>query len=112
MRNFIQPGDTLTVPAPSGGVVSGGVVVLGSIIGVATTTAAVGLPVALKTTGVFEFPKVSAQAWAIGDKIYWDGAAGNATTSTTSTTLLGVATEVAANPSAVGRVRLRGTQTL
>lgn len=112
MKNFIQPGDTLTVPAPSGGVVSGGVVVLGSIIGVATTTAAVGLPVALKTTGVFEFPKVSAQAWAVGDKIYWDGTAGNATTSATSTTLLGVATEVAANPSAVGRVRLRGTQTL
>lgn len=108
MKNYIQPGDTLTVPAPTGGVLSGGVVIIGSLLGVATTTAAVGIPVAIKTTGVFEFPKVSAQAWAVGDKVYYDSATGFATATVGSNALLGTVTEAAANPSAVGRVRLRG----
>ncbi|GGC90393.1 DUF2190 family protein [Chelatococcus reniformis] len=105
MKNFIQPGDTLTVPAPSGGVDSGDVVIIGALIGVAGSTAAVGVPVAVKTKGVFELPKVSAQAWTIGAPIYW-AAAGNATTVSTDNTLIGYATEAAANPSAVGRVRI------
>ncbi len=106
MKNFIQHGDTLTVPAPSGGVVSGGVVIIGSLKGIAGSTAAVGVDVAVKTTGVFELPKASAQAWTIGAPVYWDATAGNATTTSTSNTLLGYASEIAANPSAVGRVRL------
>ncbi|WP_426313851.1 DUF2190 family protein [Methylobacterium fujisawaense] len=106
MKNFIQEADTLTVPAPTGGVVSGLPVISGLMIGIATTTQPQGAPVAVKTTGVFELPKVSAQAWTIGQAIYWDPAAGNATTSNTGTTLMGYASEPAANPSAVGRVRL------
>ncbi|KKL79884.1 hypothetical protein LCGC14_2010330, partial [marine sediment metagenome] len=34
-KNFIQPGDTLTVTAPAGGVVSGGAVEIGKLFGVA-----------------------------------------------------------------------------
>lgn len=106
MKNYIQEGDTLTVPAPSGGVLSGGVVIIGLLTGIATATAAVGVPVAVKTRGVFELPKVSAQAWTVGAAIYWDAGAGNATTTSAGNTLLGYASEAAANPSAVGRVRL------
>ena len=106
MKNYIQPGDTLTVPAPSGGILTGGVFVSGLLVGIATVTAAVGLPVAVKTTGVFELPKVSAQAWTVGQAIYWDAGAGLATTVSSATTLMGYATEAAANPSSVGRVRL------
>jgi predicted RecA/RadA family phage recombinase len=106
MKNFIQEGDTLTVAAPSGGVVSGALVIIGSLIGVAVMTAAVGVKVAVKTKGVFEFAKVSAQAWTVGAPIYWDSTAGNATTTSSGNTLIGYATEVAANPSAVGRVRI------
>jgi predicted RecA/RadA family phage recombinase len=108
MKNFIETGEVLNVPAPSGGVLSGGVVIIGSLIGIAETTQAVGVTVAVVTKGVFELPKVSAQAWAVGNPIYWDSGAGNATTTSTSNTLLGYATEVAANPSSVGRVRLNG----
>jgi predicted RecA/RadA family phage recombinase len=104
MKNFIQPGDTLTVPAPSGGVVSGALVIIGSLIGVAGSTAAAGVDVAVKTTGVFELPKVSAQAWTVGAPIYWED--GAATTTATDNTLIGYATEAAVNPSAIGRVRI------
>jgi predicted RecA/RadA family phage recombinase len=55
---------------------------------------------------VYELPKVSAQAWAIGAPIYWDPVAKLMTTVTTSNVLAGYAAEVAANPTAVGRVRL------
>lgn len=106
MKNFIEAGDTLTVPAPTGGVISGGVVIIGSLKGVAGSTAAAGVSVAVKTTGVFELPKVSAQAWTVGAPIYWDATAGNATTTSTDNTAIGFATEAAANPSAVGRVRV------
>ncbi|WP_342106302.1 DUF2190 family protein [Methylobacterium sp. SI9] len=106
MKNYIEAGDTITAPAPAGGAVSGLPVIIGLLIGIATTTVAAGINVAVKTSGVFELPKVSAQAWTIGQAIYWDPVAGNATTSNTSTTLLGYASEPSANPSAVGRVRL------
>jgi predicted RecA/RadA family phage recombinase len=106
MKNFIEEGDTLTVPAPSGGVLSGGLVIIGSLIGVAVATAAVGVAVAVKTKGVFELVKVSAQAWTIGAPIYWDAGASKTTTTSSGNTLIGYATEVAANPSSVGRVRI------
>jgi predicted RecA/RadA family phage recombinase len=107
MKNFIQEGDTLTVPAPSGGVLSGAPVIIGSLIGIAVATAALGVAVAVKTKGVFELPKVSAQAWAtLGLPIYWDATAGNATTTSSGNTLIGYNTETAANPSGVGRVRI------
>ncbi|SFJ68027.1 DUF2190 family protein [Methylobacterium brachiatum] len=103
MKNFIMEGDTLTVPAPAGGVVSGALVIIGLMVGVATTTQPQGAPVAVKTRGVFELPKTSAEAWTVGQAIYWTG---TAATSTSGGTLLGYAAEAAANPSAVGRVRL------
>lgn len=107
MRNFIEVGDVITAPAPTGGVVSGDFVMINSLIGVAQATAAVGVAVALKVGGVFEFAKVSAQAWAIGNPIYWDNSAKLMTTVSSGNTLVGMATEVAANPSSVGRVRLK-----
>ena len=46
MNNFTQPGNTLTVTAPAA-VTSGQLVVVGSIVGVASTTEAIGVPVEL-----------------------------------------------------------------
>lgn len=106
MKNFIQEGDTLDVTSGSN-VVSGQLVILGSLIGVATTTALAGTSFALKTSGVFELPKNSAEAWTIGEKLYWDATDGWVTATSTSNTQLGVASEVAANPSSIGRVLIR-----
>ena len=110
MKNFIQHGDCVTVPAPAGGTVSGQLYRVNSLIGVAATTEAAGDPVVLKLTGVFSLAKTSAQAWAVGAPVYAI-AASNLLTNVpgTGNYLVGVATEVAANPSAVGVVRLNGS---
>ncbi len=105
MRNFILQGDTLDVVAPSN-VVSGQLVILTGLLGVATTTALAGTTVALKTTGVFELPKLSTEAWTVGAKVYWDATNKWATLTASTNAVIGRAAEPNANPSAVGRVLL------
>ena len=56
MKNFLQNGDYIDVPAPSGGVDSGDVVIIGNLIGVADTDADEDAPVYFAMTGVFELP--------------------------------------------------------
>lgn len=109
-NNFIQPGEHLTVVSPVGGTVSGQMYKVGSIIGVAQTTTVAGENVVLSVDGVYEVPKVSAQAWAVGDPVYFVVASRLLTNvSATGHFLVGVATEVASNPSGVGRARLNGS---
>lgn len=107
MKNFVQRGDTLTIPAPAA-VLSGGVVIAGSIAGVANGDADIGEPVDVDVVGVFELPKVSALAIAVGDIVYWDATAGLTNKTAAANTKLGVAIEAAANPSATVKVRLSG----
>lgn len=108
MRNHVQPGNTLTLTAPAE-IISGGVVIVGSIIGVANGDAANGAPVDVDVVGVFRLPKVSALAIAAGDVVYWDSANKLVTKTASGNTKLGVATEVAANPSGNVAVRLNGS---
>ena len=107
MKNFIETGDIVPVTAPAA-VTSGGGVLVGSLFGIAVTDAANGAPVEIKTLGVFELPKTSAQAWSQGAPIYWDNTAKVATTASSGNTLIGKALEIAANPSGTGIVRLDG----
>lgn len=106
MKNYVQDGEAITVEAPTGGVTSGDGVLLGKLFGVAQTTALATEPVAIVTRGVFTLPKLSAQAWTVGADIYWDAGNDRCTTVSTSNTLIGKATAVAANPSDTGNVRL------
>lgn len=109
MKTYIQAGDCVTVPAPAGGTISGELYKVGAIIGVAATTEAVGAPVVLKTTGVFDLTKISAQAWGIGDLLFMNTTSRALTNvSATGLVLVGLATEVEANPSATGACRLNG----
>ncbi|MDH0640623.1 DUF2190 family protein [Pseudomonas sp. GD03860] len=109
MKTFIQHGDCITVPAPAGGTVSGELYKVGAIIGVAATTEAAAAPVVLKLDGVFSLTKISAQAWAVGDLLYMNTTSRALTNvSATGLVLVGMATEVAGNPSAVGACRLNG----
>lgn len=92
MRNFIQPGNTLTIPAPAGGVVSGGIVAVGAIVGVAAATAAEGDDVAVSVAGVFDLPKVAADAVTIGARLYHDASANALTVTAGSNARVAIAT--------------------
>jgi predicted RecA/RadA family phage recombinase len=60
--------------------------------------------------GVYDLKKVASQAWAAGDRIYWDNTARQTTKTLTANTLIGVATEAVAGGATdlIGRVRLNG----
>lgn len=109
MKNFKQHGDMITIIAAAI-ITSGQLVRVNSLIGVAAGNAAVGEECELKTTGVFEVPKTSAQAWEVGQPVYMISGSGLVTNVPgTGNYLVGVAAKAAANPSGVGTVRLNGT---
>ncbi len=89
MKNYIQPGDTLTIPAPAA-VLSGEPVVAGDIRGIASGDAASGAPVDVKCSGVFTLPKVAANGFVLGGKVYWSATTKLATSTASGNTLLGV----------------------
>lgn len=108
MKSFVQRGHVLSFRAPYA-VASGAPFKVGALVAVAVTAAAdSGAAVEGMTEGVFQLPKVTAQAWAVGDKIYWDDTAKLMTTEATNNTLVGAATVAATNPSTTGTVYLDG----
>ena len=110
MKNYVQPGATLTLTAPYA-VTSGDGLLVGSIFGVAAGDAASGATVEAALTGVFDLTKIGSQAWTVGAKVYWDGSNKRCTTVTTDNTLIGVAVEAVAGGAGdtIGRVRLNGS---
>jgi predicted RecA/RadA family phage recombinase len=104
-KNWVQPGDVVTVAAPYD-VLSGGGCLVGNLFGVAAYDALEGAEVELNMTGVFDLAKVSAQAWTVGAIIYWDDDEGHCTTTASTNKAIGLAVADAADPSATGRVRL------
>jgi len=108
MQNFIQHGKTLSIPATADAL-SGQVVKIGAIIGVAASDAAIGETIDLTTEGVFELEKVAADAVAVGDAVYWRSSDGLVTGTASGNTKIGVAVTDAANPSGSVNVRLNGT---
>jgi predicted RecA/RadA family phage recombinase len=105
MNNYIQCGDTLTLVAPYN-VASGAGFLVGAIFAVAARTVLAGNPVEGVREGVFTLPKTAAQAWAPGDKVYWDDANKRCDSDSTVGLLIGAASEAAANPSDTGVVVL------
>lgn len=108
-RNFVQPGNTLTIPSPAA-VQSGGVVVAGSIVGIAQGDAAADEPCDVSVSGVWELPKVGGDGVALGTAVYWDAAAELVTIDADegANPKLGVAIEAAAAGAAAVKVRLSG----
>ena len=108
MKNFLQPGNTITLPAPYT-LTSGSGLLVGSIFGIASNDAAITADCETMVTGVFTMAKTSAQAWTQGLLIYWDDTNKVATSVSSGNKLIGVATGAAANPSSTGNVRLNGS---
>jgi predicted RecA/RadA family phage recombinase len=110
MKNYIQPGKTITLPAPYA-VSSGDGLLVGAIFGVASANSAIGEAVEAALVGVFDLKKAASQAWAVGDKVYWDNTAKEATKTATGNTTIGVAVEAVGNAASetIGRLRLNGS---
>ena len=110
MKNYVQPGNTLTLIAPYA-VTSGDGFLVGSIFGVAAGDATSGAKVEAALTGVFDLTKIGSQAWTAGAKVYWDDTNKRTTSVATSNTLIGVATEAVAGGAGdtIGRVRLNAS---
>ena len=78
MKNFVQSVErALTVIAPTGGVVAGAIVIVESIVGVATGTASAGAEVEIRPEGVYDLAKVPADALATGAIAKVDPATGS-----------------------------------
>jgi predicted RecA/RadA family phage recombinase len=109
MKNFIQDGDILVVPAPYDRSAGQGAQV-GQLFGVCVGNASSGAEVALKTAGVFDLTKIGSQAWTVGQLIYWDNTNKRCTNVATGNLLIGAAVAAVDNAagSTTGRVRLNG----
>ncbi|WP_288943970.1 DUF2190 family protein [uncultured Roseovarius sp.] len=105
MRNYIQPGNAITVTAEAAAQ-SGDGVIVGNLFGIASGDAEIGDSLVLATTGVFELPKAATDDMVVGAKVYWNTSNGEATVTASGNTLIGHAVEAAGNPSSAVKVRL------
>lgn len=106
MKNYIQPGHSLTVPAPTGGVTSGDVVIVGGLVGIAATDAPEGADVEIETEGVYLIVKKSGDVVSLGATIYWDATPGEATVTASGNTPIGVAIATASGPATHVKVKI------
>lgn len=106
MKNHVKVGTVVTAIAPSGGVASGDLVVIGSLFGIAATSADQNQEFELKVGEVWELAKPNDEVWALGQSIYWDADAEKATIDPSGNTLIGAANDAAAETATSGEVRL------
>lgn len=107
MKNFVQRGDVLTLPAPAA-VNAGDVVVVDDFIGFAATSAALGEEVEVELKGVWSVKKKSGEAVTVGMPVWWDAAANRATVTEATNRRLGTATRAATADALRVDVRLAG----
>jgi predicted RecA/RadA family phage recombinase len=110
--NFIQPGKTVSVVSPVGGLLTGQGVLIGNIFGVAQYTAAAGASAEITVEGVWALPKAATVTFAQGAPVYWDATAGRVTSVATAHYLIGIATVAAAAGDATVSTRLDGVATV
>ncbi len=106
-KNFKQPGDILTLTAPAGGVVSGGLYIIGGMAVVALTTAGAGVSFAGQKEGVFELPKATGANTDLteGQAVFWDATNGVIKrVSAPGLRLVGIAVAAAGTADTVARV--------
>lgn len=109
MRNFVQPGESLDLIAPSGGVVSGLGYLIGGFFVVAAATVAEGETFSGARTGVFDLAATthaSTQAFAAGDRVFWNDTTKKVTATATGNQAIGFAVEAKVSTADVARVLL------
>ncbi len=104
---YIQPGDTIDLTAPTGGVTAGTPLLIGALLVIPKVTAAETVAFAAYVNGVHTVPKATG-AWTEGASLYWDNAAKNFTTTATANYYAGVAAAAAASGDTTGKILLNG----
>lgn len=113
MNNTIQPGDTIDLTAPAGGVVSGQGFIIGKFFCVsgngpdALGPIVAGQKFPAVLVNVVSLTKTAAEVWAEGDDIHWRNTAKEAS-NVSGDMKIGAASAAAAGPDATGNVRLDG----
>ena len=105
MKNYVQEGENLSVPAPYA-VAPGDGVLVGFLFGFAQIAAAIGALVPIMTWGVVDAKKTAGNTFAIGDLVYWDNNARSLTSTAAGNRRVGVAFRAALAGHATLRVRL------
>jgi predicted RecA/RadA family phage recombinase len=100
MKNFVQNSDTLTLVAPTGGVVAGKAYVIGGLFVIAGVTADEDAKFVASRCGVFTLAKASGVAFAQGAGLYWDVADQNFNATASGNYLVAVAAEAAGSSDA------------
>lgn len=105
--NIVQPGISIDITAPSGGVTSGVGVQIGThLFGVANVTAAQGAAATITIEGVVTIAKTSALAISVGDALYWDSTNKVVNKTATAQKGVGIAVSAASNPSSTVLMKL------
>jgi len=105
--NFVQEGCVIELAAPTGGVVGGTAILVGSLVLIPMVTAAQTVRTTFARAGVFTVAKATGVAWTEGQILYFDSAAGNFATAASATARrAGFATLAAASGDTTGTVLL------
>ncbi len=110
MRNYLQSGEHIVLPAPAD-VSSGQLVIVGNLVGVAAADAANGALVTLAMEGVYTLPKLTTAVLAAGAAVSWDAINHRCDAPGTGKYLIGLAVEAAGAGAAFAKVRLNGVAT-
>jgi len=94
MKNFIAPGHTLTLMAPSDGVEAGVPVVVGSLLVIPKQTTDEGGEFTAEYRGIFKIAKAADDTPAQLAKAYWNSTDSELTTTATDNKLVGLFTQV------------------
>ncbi|HPM40809.1 MAG TPA: DUF2190 family protein [bacterium] len=108
---FVQTGVILDYENSGSAIESGDVVVIGDQIGVAIDDiAATTGEGAVRMEGVFELAKNSGEAFAVGDKLFWDADPGELTKVSSGNTPAGICFKAADEADVVANVKLGGAK--
>lgn len=112
MKTYLQAGESFefqNVGTSATLIASGGVVVSNDFVGLSVTEIPVNSSGTIELEGVYSSQsKATGEAWAVGQKLYYD--AGNSRFTTTASTHVwaGWAWEAAASAATTGTVKLKG----
>ena len=110
---YVQAGNALTLPAPTGGVTKDRIYLIGDLACMATETALQTVPTVFNLTGTYTLPKdgSASVSFAVGEQVFWDPANHRVAKTNAAHFPIGCVTAAAANADTTVTVRLDGVAT-